>query len=313
MKNYTVKRYDAHDHDLWNAFIRKAKNATFLFERGFMDYHSDRFEDFSLVIFDSDQLVAVLPANRLGSVLHSHQGLTYGGMVFLPDVDSSDAFGILEAAIRFLRQQSFTELLVKPILDFYPETASNELADFLNQHQAQLIRRDLNLAIDFNGPDLLSSSKKKHFRRVSELGLEIKESNAFDAFWDQVLEPKLKEKYGTAPVHSKQEITLLGKRFPQHIVQYDAYFDGQIVAGITLFKFNNGIKSQYGATTPAGEKLRALDFLFINLIEKYKNELSFFDMGTVMTHDGQINAGLLQQKQELGCTSYHQDFYSLKL
>jgi hypothetical protein len=37
---------------LWNEFVAHAKNATFLFHRDFMEYHSDRFEDYSLLIFD---------------------------------------------------------------------------------------------------------------------------------------------------------------------------------------------------------------------------------------------------------------------
>lgn len=313
MKNYVIKRYEPADKPIWNAFIGQAKNATFLFHRDFMDYHSDRFEDYSLLFFDGPGLVAVLPANRVGNVLYSHQGLTYGGMVFPARMNASAAFAIFEALLDFLRKAAFTEVILKPILDFYPEQPSNELACFMALKNARLIRTDLNLAIDFKASDLLSASKKKHFRRVAAMGLEIRESSVFDPFWDQVLVPKLKEKYGTAPVHSKAEIKALAQQFPQNIVQYDACYEGEILAGITLFKFKNGIKSQYGATTAAGEKLRALDFLFISLIEKYKYGMAFFDMGTVMQSDGQINAGLLKQKEELGCSLYGQDFYAIKL
>ena len=44
-----------------------------------MDYHKDRFEDYSLMVFKDEKLVAVLPANRVEDKLFSHQGLTYGG------------------------------------------------------------------------------------------------------------------------------------------------------------------------------------------------------------------------------------------
>ena len=82
MKNYTVKRYSEKEYDNWNAFVGKAKNATFLFHRDFMEYHKDRFEDYSLMVFKGEKLVAVLPANRLGECVYSHQGLTYGGLVY---------------------------------------------------------------------------------------------------------------------------------------------------------------------------------------------------------------------------------------
>jgi uncharacterized protein (DUF486 family) len=42
----------------------------------------DRFQDYSLLIFEEDKLIAVLPANRVGETVYSHQGLTYGGLVY---------------------------------------------------------------------------------------------------------------------------------------------------------------------------------------------------------------------------------------
>ena len=75
------------------------------------------------------------------------------------------------------------------------------------------------------------------------------------------------------------------------------------------------MKSQYGATTKKGEELRALDFLFINLIQKYKSEGKlFFDMGIVNDDNEKgYHAGLLKQKEELGCSVYSQDFYKMNL
>ena len=47
-----------------------------------MEYHKDRFDDYSLMIFNvNNKLVAILPAHKVDSVLYSHQGLTYGGLV----------------------------------------------------------------------------------------------------------------------------------------------------------------------------------------------------------------------------------------
>jgi len=84
LKNYIVRKYQSTDYSTWNEFVATAKNATFLFHRDFMEYHSDRFQDFSLLIFDENQnLKAILPANRLEEVVYSHQGLTYGGLILI--------------------------------------------------------------------------------------------------------------------------------------------------------------------------------------------------------------------------------------
>src|SRR5215216_754207 len=77
MKQYTIKKYDQSDYTIWNDFVALAKNATFLFHRDFMEYHQDRFEDFSVLVFEGEKLKAVLPANKAENSVYSHQGLTY--------------------------------------------------------------------------------------------------------------------------------------------------------------------------------------------------------------------------------------------
>ena len=48
-----IRRYEAStDKDRWDEFIAtSARNATFLHCRGYMDYHSDRFNDMSLMAY----------------------------------------------------------------------------------------------------------------------------------------------------------------------------------------------------------------------------------------------------------------------
>lgn len=36
----------------WDQFVRESRNGTFLFQRPFMEYHKDRFEDASLLFLD---------------------------------------------------------------------------------------------------------------------------------------------------------------------------------------------------------------------------------------------------------------------
>jgi lipid II:glycine glycyltransferase (peptidoglycan interpeptide bridge formation enzyme) len=161
----------------------------------------------------------------------------------------------------------------------------------------------------------ISKSKLKHFRRTEVLGLRVVEETNFQPFWEKILEPRLVEKYAAKPVHSLAEIQLLHERFPKNIKQFSVYLEDKIVAGITIFEFENGVKSQYGATSKKGEKYRALDFLFISLLDVFqKRGKHFFDMG-IVNDSGEkgFHSGLLQQKEELGCTVWNQDFYKIKL
>ena len=58
----SVRRYNDSMKLRWDEFVQESKNATFLFFRNYMDYHSDRFIDNSLMVYDkNDQLFALLP------------------------------------------------------------------------------------------------------------------------------------------------------------------------------------------------------------------------------------------------------------
>ena len=310
MKNFSVKIYQKNDYNDWNAFIGQAKNATFLFHRDFMEYHSDRFQDYSLIVMDDEKWVAVLPANVVGNEVFSHQGLTYGGLVLLEKTGAATVEIILNAILSFLKENKIQNLILKPIPDFYQLRASNEINYFLYQTKADLVKRSMNLAIDYSKPLQISKSKLKHFRRISELDITIEETDDCTSFWNQILIPRLQDKHQVSPVHSLEEINQLKLNFPENIKQFNAYYEGEIVAGITLFCSQQVIKSQYGATSLKGESIRALDYLFINLIEKFGSEYAFFDMGIV--DDGDLyNKGLLKQKEELGCAVYVQDVYKI--
>lgn len=314
MKEYTVRKYTPEDFTLWNEFIAKAKNSTFLFHRNFMEYHKDRFEDFSLLVFDENKLVATLPANRVGDEVHSHQGLTYGSLVINRKTGFSQVEIIFNSIYLYLKNNSLKKFKIKSFLPFYSAYNSDELFYILWNKGAKNYNKYINLAIDYSKELQISKSKLKHFRKIDSLNLEIRKDDNFDVFWNQVLTPKLNDKYNTKPVHSLSEIKKLKAFFPENIAQYNVYRGNTILAGITLFVSENVIKSQYGATTNEGEKYRALDYLFISLIYKFKDEYSFFDMGTVNNSNlNTYNEGLLKQKEELGCSVYIQDFYELDL
>lgn len=312
VKNYSVQKYHENDYEKWNAFIAQAKNATFLFHRDFMEYHKDRFEDYSLIVLNDEKWVGVLPANVVDNQVFSHQGLTFGGLVCLEDVKVELIETVFESILAFFKENKMNNFILKPILDFYQSRVSNELNYFLFQNKASLMKRSMNLVIDYSKPLRISKSKLKHYRRVSKLGISIEEAVDCNLFWNQILIPRLEEKYQTKPVHSLEEINQLKTSFPENIKQFNAYYEGEIVAGITLFISKKVVKSQYGATSLKGESVRVLDFLFIKLINEYSSEYSFFDMGIV--DDGDFyNKGLLKQKEELGCSVYLQDVFKIEL
>jgi hypothetical protein len=315
VKNYTIKHYEKSDYELWNTFVSTAYNATFLFHRDFMEYHQDRFDDFSLLVFDKTKLIAILPANRVDYKVYSHQGLTYGGLVYASKLKIEKIETILDLLFDFFKSKRIEYFYLHPIPSFYLGQGNAAIDFFLMKKGAQLYRKEMNMVAHLPQEIPISKSKLKHFRRTELLGLRVVEETNFQPFWEKILEPRLVEKYDAKPVHSLAEIQLLHERFPQNIKQFSVYLEDKIVAGITIFEFENGVKSQYGATSKKGEKYRALDFLFISLLDIFqKRGKLFFDMGIVNdAGEKGFHSGLLQQKEELGCTVWSQDFYKISL
>ncbi|WP_343707864.1 FemAB family protein [Flavobacterium sp.] len=312
---YTIKKYSQEDYSIWNDFVAQSKNATFLFHRDFMEYHKDRFEDFSLLVYEDEKLRAILPANKKENAIYSHQGLTYGGLVYLPKLKAEKVESILDEILLFLKENQVDTFYYKPIPNFYFSEGNAAMDFFLLKRGAILERKEMNLAGNLQAALKISKSKMKHFRRIENLDLDVFEEEDFDPFWEKILEPRLAEKFNVKPVHSKEEMAFLKSKFPKNIRQYSAYRNDEIIAGITIFETKNVVKSQYGATSKTGEEFRALDFLFINLIHKYKRKgKHFFDMGIVDEgNESGYNLGLLNQKEELGCTVYNQDFYKIEI
>jgi hypothetical protein len=73
---FDIIRYTPDKADIWNRFVAEAKNGTFLFDRNYMDYHSDRFNDHSLMFYEKNRLLAVLPGHISGDGYFTHKGLT---------------------------------------------------------------------------------------------------------------------------------------------------------------------------------------------------------------------------------------------
>ena len=73
---FDIQRYSPEREKAWNGLVASSKNATFLLDRGYMDYHAYRFHDCSLMFYKDGRLYALLPAHAAEGTLVSHPGLT---------------------------------------------------------------------------------------------------------------------------------------------------------------------------------------------------------------------------------------------
>ena len=313
MKNYTIKQYKKNDCTNWNAFIGKAKNATFLFHRDFIDYHSDRFQDYSLIVLDGEKWVAVLPANGVGNEVFSHQGLTYGGLIYSDKLKLASVIAIFKSVLSFLNDNAIEKLQVKLMPSIYHQKPAEELNYALFLAEAQLIRRDTLSVIDLSKPYSLSKIRKRGVKNGINNGLIIKEVHDFTDFWNEILIPNLAQKHQAKPVHSLAEITKLKALFPENIRQFNVYENGIIVAGTTIFESESVAHSQYISGKEDKNELGGIDYLFSQLIsETFKNK-RFFDFGISNENQGRkLNDGLSYWKESFGASTIVHDFFEVK-
>ncbi|WP_445454184.1 GNAT family N-acetyltransferase [Flavobacterium sp. 25HG05S-40] len=312
MKNYTVKPYTAEDYVLWNAFVSTANNATFLFHRDFMEYHKDRFLDYSLLIFEEDTLKCIIPANRVEDTLFSHQGLTYGGFVFDAKIKLGEVIAIAKAVLAFLNQKGIKRLQLKLIPSIYNSFFAEAIEYVLFLTQAQLIRRDCLSVIDLTKPYTITRTRKESIRRGEKQQLVIKEELEFDLFWNDILIPNLDHKHQAKPVHTAEEITKLQQKFPKNIRHFNVYHQEKIVAGSTIFITDTVAHPQYISGNPQKNALGSLDYLYHYLIADVFKDQNFFDFGPSHEDNGKkINEGILFWKESFGAKTTVQDSYQL--
>lgn len=313
MKKYTIKKYEPTDFEKWNAFIDKAKNATFLFHRDFMEYHSDRFEDYSLVVLDGEKWVAVLPANVSGNQVFSHQGLTYGGLVLLPNSKLYDTIFVFQAVLKYLNENRISKLYLKQIPSIYCDYPSEEINYLMYVCQGKVEMKHNISVVDLNRKVLISKSRKECVRRGHKLGLIVKEETNLKVFWNTILIPNLREKYNSKPIHTVEEISKLQKRFPKNIRHFNVYQEGELVCGTTLFITDNVVKPQYISGSEKNNALGSIDFLYDYMINDIAKGKAFFDFGPSHENKGlNIIQNINFWKESFGAHSSVQDFYEVE-
>lgn len=313
LKNYTVKRYESYYYSEWNAFISTAKNATFLFNRDFMEYHSDRFEDFSLLIYDQEKLVAVLPANRVGVTVFSHQGLTYGGLVLPLNSKLSNVIFIFKSILSFLNENAISTLNIKKIPPIYCDTFSDEIDYLVSICNGITKMKHAVSVINLNSNFKISKSRRECIYRGKKLSLIIKEEDSLESFWNDILIPNLREKYNSKPVHSLDEIMILKAKFPQNIKHFNVYHLDKLVCGTTLFITNHVVKPQYISGNEDNNLLGSIDYLYDFLIHEVSKEKKFFDFGPSHENNGlNIVKNINFWKESFGANTLVQDFYEVE-
>ncbi len=301
----------------WNKFVTESKNATFLFNRGFMNYHSDRFEDCSLMFEDKGKLIACVPANidRERKLVVSHGGLTYGGVLMSEKTTTTQVLEVFRLAVEYYKHEYGAERwLYKPIPYIYCSYPAQEDLYALFRMGAVLESRCVSSTIVPKAGIPFYIDRARGQRKAERLGLKIFETNEIDAFWN-ILHDVLLSNHGVAPVHTSSELNVLMSRFPQNIRLFVVKNNcDQIVAGSLVFDMGRIVHTQYMASSEEGKRKGALDFLIHYLVTSVFADREYFDFGISTENGGRyLNEGLIFQKEGFGGRAVCYDCYSVNL
>lgn len=307
---YSVSRYRPAEAGNWDEFVRQSRNGTFLLERGFMDYHADRFVDHSLLLHDaSGRLAALLPANVADGELRSHGGLTYGGFIYGPRGGGADAVAMLDAVRAYMAGNGFPRLLYKTIPSIYHRQPAEDDRYALFMAGARLSRRDLLSVVPRDDRLPYQNRRSRGVKAARKAGVQVGESSDLAGYWP-LLDRTLRERHGVSPVHSLAEIELLRSRFPRQIRLFTATHEGAVVAGVIVFESTQVAHAQYICAGDAGRTVSALDALFDHLLAEVFHEKPYFDFGISNEQQGRVlNVGLLEQKEGFGARAITHDYY----
>lgn len=311
-----IKRYSDNYKEIWDRFNREAKNRLFMFDRDYMDYHRDRFQDHSLLFYEDEELIALLPGCEKNQSLYSHAGLTYGGFITgngMKQHTMNDCFDVL---ITYGHQMGWNDIIYKTIPHIYHKQPSEEDRYALYANGAKLITVDASTYLNLSAPLKMPKGRKAQIKRAQREDVKIRvlaDKNDYECFIELENEV-LESRHNTHAVHTAEELKRLHDHFPDNIHLFAAMKNEKMIAGTVIYEYDQVIHTQYMAANDEARVIGALDLTIAAVIETYKEKKLWLDFG-ISTEHGRIylNEGLIAQKEGFGGRTGVYDIWKLGL
>lgn len=311
-----IRRYSEKDKEIWNSFNKESKNSLFMFDRNYMDYHSDRFIDHSLMFFKDGELIALLPMNENDNRLFSHGGLTYGGFITSSKMKQHLMNDCFSELIKYAKTNGFLSIHYKCIPHIYHSQPAEEDRFALFANRAVLETIDVSTYVNLTNPLKMPKGRKSQISRAKREGVIVEGLTSLEdykAFIDLENEV-LSERHDVQAVHTGEELKLLHDRLPENIHLFAALKDGHLIAGTVVYEYGQVVHTQYMAANDEARTIGALDLVIATVIEEYKANKKWLDFG-ISTEHGRIylNEGLVSQKEGFGGRTGVYEIWEIRL
>lgn len=312
----SIVRYTESEKTLWNQFNAASKNPLFMFDREFMDYHKDRFQDHSLLFYEDAELIAILPLTQKETTLTSHGGLTYGGFITGNKMKQHIVNKCFTQLLRYAEENGIQRIVYKTIPHIYHEQPAEEDRYALFVNHALVLKIEASTVINLKQPLKMPKGRKAQISRAKREGVTVVELTKPEDFERFIaLENEVLSQYhDTKAVHTGAELALLHSRFPESIHLMGAIKEGKMIAGTVLFEYGQVVHTQYMAANDLARQIGALDLTIGTVIERYKDQKRWLDFG-ISTEDGgqYLNEGLIAQKEGFGGRTNVYETYVLEI
>jgi Acetyltransferase (GNAT) domain len=314
-----IRGYVPDDADAWDDLVARSVNGTMLHTRRYLSYHGDRFRDRSLLVTNSrGWTIGAFPAaeDPAGeTVVTSHPGLTYGGLVHDGSLHGASMMSVLTGIAAHYRALGFTRLRYKALPQIYQARPAADDVHALYRLGASRYSCDLAAAINLSSRGRVATSRRQRRRRAEAAGVRIEEGWPDAAAYWQVLAGNLDRRHGATPTHSLAEIEYLHDRFPKEIILITAKIGDELVGGNLFTAEGPVLQVRYTATTETGRAACATDLVVEHGITR-ASELGcqYFSFGTSTMQAGrELNAPQYDFKISFGAGGVTHDSYELTL
>ena len=243
MTKISVHKYESHNREEWQEFLKHTNNGTMFHNLNFLDYHPEgKFNFYHLMFRRGEELIGILPGGvkENGRVFWSPVGASYGSIA-TKDIRFETALEIVDAMLEYFDRENFKDIYLIPPPLVYSINLSQHIEYAMLYRKFDFELHYISHAIDLkHGDDFLAQFDKtarKNINKILREGkLEVHESEDYDTFYQILLNNKAK--HNAVPTHSLEDIHRLLELMPDNLKLLMVYYDGKPIAGSLLFLCN---------------------------------------------------------------------------